>query len=459
MQSTEDPTRFVLVEVYRSADAPAAHKATAHYARWRDAVAAADGRAAHERALRQRRARRRRLVSAHARARRARARGAHARRLRRGRRARRSARSRASSAATRSSSRGATRRARASSSRRSTRPACARRRFAVAGEPTVDVARAGVAAARGAGCDLVVAFGGGSALDAGKAIAALLGNGGDPLDYLEVVGRGQPLTRPSLPTIAIPTTAGTGSEVTKNAVLASPEHGVKASLRSPLMLPRVALVDPDLLARLPAPVVASSGLDALSQLIEPLVSIRATPATDVLAREGIRRVGGRAPSRLRRGARGRRRSRPPIARRSRSRASTAASASRTPASAPCTASRRPSAACSPRPTAPCAPRSCPPCCASTRAPSRTARPTAPALARLREVAALVTGRADATIDDGVAWLAELVAALEIPGLARHGLSPARIPELVGKARVASSMKGNPIVLSDDELAEIATASL
>ena len=132
-------------------------------------------------------------------------------------------------------------------------------------------------------------FGGGSALDAAKAIAALTANGGDPLDYLEVVGRGQPLARPSLPFIAVPTTAGTGSEVTKNAVLASPEHGVKASLRSPLMLPRVAIVDPALLAGVPAPVLAASGLDALSQLIEPFLSIRANPVTDGLAREAIPR--------------------------------------------------------------------------------------------------------------------------------------------------------------------------
>src|SRR5688572_9694773 len=101
--------------------------------------------------------------------------------------------------------------------------------FAVAGEPTLDTARAGVAAARDAGCDLVIGFGGGSALDAAKAIAALVANGGDPLDYLEVIGAGRPLLRPSLPTIAIPTTAGTGSEVTKNAVLASVADGIKAS--------------------------------------------------------------------------------------------------------------------------------------------------------------------------------------------------------------------------------------
>ena len=134
-----------------------------------------------------------------------------------------------------------------------------------------------------------MACGGGSAIDAGKAIAALLGNGGDPLDYLEVVGRGQPLERPSLPFVAVPTTAGTGSEVTRNAVLASPEHRVKASLRSPRMLPAAAIVDPDLLVGLPPHVVAASGLDAFSQLVEPFVSVRANPFVDALAREGLTR--------------------------------------------------------------------------------------------------------------------------------------------------------------------------
>ncbi|TKJ28093.1 MAG: alcohol dehydrogenase, partial [Chloroflexi bacterium B3_Chlor] len=110
--------------------------------------------------------------------------------------------------------------------------------FSVAGEPTVEVARVATKRALEGDCDLIIGVGGGSALDTGKAAAALLTNGGDPLDYLEVIGRGQALTEPSVPYIAIPTTAGTGSEVTRNAVLASPEHRVKVSLRSPLMLPR-----------------------------------------------------------------------------------------------------------------------------------------------------------------------------------------------------------------------------
>jgi alcohol dehydrogenase class IV len=136
--------------------------------------------------------------------------------------------------------------------------------YSVAGEPTTEVARLGTQRAREMGCDLVIGFGGGSALDTGKAIAALLTNGGVPLDYLEVIGRGQPLTRPSAPYIAIPTTAGTGTEVTRNAVLLSPEHRVKVSLRSPLMLPRLALVDPELTYTVPPEVTASTGLDALT---------------------------------------------------------------------------------------------------------------------------------------------------------------------------------------------------
>ena len=160
----------------------------------------------------------------------------------------------------------------------------------VSGEPTTDLARQGARLARESGCDLVIGLGGGSAIDAAKAIAALAANGGDPLDYLEVVGRGRSLTQPSLPCIAIPTTAGTGAEVTRNAVLASPEHGIKASLRSATMLPRLALVDPELTHSLPPAVTASTGLDALTQLIEPFTSSKANPLTDALCREGMMRA-------------------------------------------------------------------------------------------------------------------------------------------------------------------------
>lgn len=162
--------------------------------------------------------------------------------------------------------------------------------FPVNGEPTTDTVLQGVQRAREEQCDLVIGFGGGSAIDAGKAVAAMLANDGDLLDYLEVIGKGQPLKQPPLPFIAIPTTAGAGAEVTRNAVLASPAHRVKVSLRSPMLLPRVALIDPELTYRLPPDVTASTGLDALTQLIEPYVSAKANPMTDALCREGVQKV-------------------------------------------------------------------------------------------------------------------------------------------------------------------------
>jgi len=162
--------------------------------------------------------------------------------------------------------------------------------FSVDGEPSLSTIREGVALAKTERCDFVVGFGGGSAIDAGKAIAAMLTNPGDVLDYLEIIGQGKVLKSNSAPFLAIPTTAGTGSEVTRNAVLASPEHRLKVSLRSPYLQPRIALVDPELALELPAALTATTGLDALTQLIEAYVSCRANPMTDALCAEGIRRA-------------------------------------------------------------------------------------------------------------------------------------------------------------------------
>src|SRR5688572_10010670 len=162
--------------------------------------------------------------------------------------------------------------------------------FSISGEPTLQTITNGAEHARAERCDVVIGFGGGSALDAAKAIAALCTNPGDIFDYLEVVGKAQPLTKSPLPVIAIPTTAGTGAEVTRNAVLRSPEHKMKVSLRSPLILPRLAIVDPELTYDLPAALTASTGMDALTQLIEPFVSNRANPMTDALCREGLARA-------------------------------------------------------------------------------------------------------------------------------------------------------------------------
>src|SRR5580658_7680008 len=167
--------------------------------------------------------------------------------------------------------------------------------FSTPAEPSIDLIRAGAEFARGEGCKVVVAIGGGSAIDTGKALAALLSNPGDPLDYLEVIGRAQPLQHPSAPLIAVPTTAGSGAEVTRNSVLASPEHRAKASLRSPFLLPKIALIDPELTFDLPRPITAATGLDALTQLIEPYVSSRANAMTDLYCVDGLRRAAAALP--------------------------------------------------------------------------------------------------------------------------------------------------------------------
>ncbi|MFZ4617123.1 MAG: iron-containing alcohol dehydrogenase [Rectinemataceae bacterium] len=160
-------------------------------------------------------------------------------------------------------------------------------------EPDFDSLRALAEAARAFGPDLVIGMGGGSAMDAAKAVAALVTNGGDPLDYAETVGKGLPLAKPSLPCIAIPTTSGTGSEVTRNAVFTAHvagEPSLKFSLRSPTMLPVVALVDPELTQGLPWKLTLGPGLDAIAQLVEPLVSARANPLVDAFCREGLSRA-------------------------------------------------------------------------------------------------------------------------------------------------------------------------
>jgi alcohol dehydrogenase class IV len=160
-------------------------------------------------------------------------------------------------------------------------------RWSVHGEPEIGTADEGARLCRESGCDVVVAIGGGSVLDTAKAAAALAPNGGEALDYLEGVGRGRLLERPSLPFIAVPTTSGSGSEATRNSVLRVPELKVKRSLRSEFMIPRVALIDPELSESCPLQVAASAGLDALTHLIEGYVSIGAQPTTDALALKGI----------------------------------------------------------------------------------------------------------------------------------------------------------------------------
>jgi len=157
------------------------------------------------------------------------------------------------------------------------------------GEPDLPGIEANLSAARAFAPDLVIAIGGGAIIDHGKALAALVPAPHGALRYLEVVGEGHPLDAAPLPLVAIPTTAGTGAEVTRNAVIQVPEAARKVSLRDPRLYPTLALVDPDLLESCPKGVTLASGLDAITQVIEPFICARANPMTDALCRDAIPR--------------------------------------------------------------------------------------------------------------------------------------------------------------------------
>ena len=323
----------------------------------------------------------------------------------------------------------------------------------VRGEPKVEAIRDGVRVAHEYGSGIVIAIGGGSAIDAGKAIAALMTNGSEPLDYLEIIGRGTPFANPSAPFIAIPTTAGTGSEVTRNAVLASPEHSVKASLRSPHMLPRLAIVDAELTLNLPAALTASTGLDALTQLLEAWVSIRANPIADGFCREGLPLVARSLRAAYRNGGDIEARTDMSLAALLSGLALANAGLGAVhgfaapvggmfdaPHGAVC-------AALLPHATA----------VNITALSSR--EPEGEPLRRYGEAARTLTGNVHATADDLIPWLTDLCRDLEIPSLRAYGIGETHGAGLVEKAARSSSMKGNPIALTAAELHEIIARAL
>lgn len=160
----------------------------------------------------------------------------------------------------------------------------------IKGEPEIEQIDKAVELSVTHNSEVVIGIGGGSVIDAGKAIAGISTNGGSAQDYMEVIGKGKKILKEPLPFIAIPTTAGTGSEATKNAVIFSKKHRLKTSIRSPLLLPKVAIIDPELMITLPPDITASTGLDALTQLIEAYTSNKAQPITDVLALMGIEKI-------------------------------------------------------------------------------------------------------------------------------------------------------------------------
>jgi alcohol dehydrogenase class IV len=325
--------------------------------------------------------------------------------------------------------------------------------FQVGGEPTTEIVRDGAARARTERCELVIAVGGGSVLDAGKAAAVLATNPGDVLDYLEVVGQGKSLEVPGLPFLAVPTTAGTGTEVTRNAVINSTAHQVKASLRSPLLLAKLAVIDPELTRDLPRPLTASTGLDAITQLIEPLVSCRANPFVDGLCREGL----GRAARSLERACDS---PNDLAARENMSLASLFSGLALANAglgavhgfAAPIGGSfHAPHGAV-------CA-ALLPHVMEINIGALRQRQPGSPALARYEEIAGLLTGRPQSDPLTGVVWVRELCRRLQIPPLGSYGLAAKDVPKVCAAAMQASSMKGNPLPLLPEELENILQRSL
>ena len=325
--------------------------------------------------------------------------------------------------------------------------------FEVRGEPTVEQVAEGVSQARQAEAKLVIGIGGGSVIDSAKAIAGLATNSGAILDYLEVIGKGKQLSVPGLPCVAIPTTSGTGAEVTRNSVLASPEHKVKVSLRSPYLLPGLAIVDPKLTLDLPPSVTASTGLDALTQVIEPYVSIRANPVTDGFCIEGMRRVGRSLQRAFEQGQ-------DLQAREDMALASLFGGLSLANAGLGAVHGfAAPIGGMFHAPHGAVCAALLPHVMEVNLGALRARLAEGEALRRYNSVAAILTGSEKAIAADGIHWVSDLCKALQIPGLRTYGISEVDIPELVEKAAKASSMKANPIVLTRDELTEALQAAL
>ena len=325
---------------------------------------------------------------------------------------------------------------------------CIVNHFVVQGEPTPEMVQTGVDFARCFDAGWVISVGGGSAIDAGKAIAGLITNPGDLINYLDVIGAGKPLVNPALPMIAIPTTAGTGSEVTRNAVLSVREKKIKVSLRSPFILPRIALVDPELSYTMPPMLTANTGMDAIAQVLEPFVSNRSNPLTDLFCQEGLRRASRSLVKAYQDGndVNGRE-----------DMAFTSLLGGFALANAGLGAVHGFAASIGGMYEAAhgaiCA-KLLPTVVKYNVAALMKREPESQILAKYQAAARLLTQDDYASISSGISWLENLIEFLQIPSLGSYGISESDIPILVANAAGASSMKANPIQLSEEELTRI-----
>jgi len=325
------------------------------------------------------------------------------------------------------------------------------------GEPDIAAVDGLARQGREGRCDMVVGVGGGSVLDAGKAVAGLLANGGGARRYMELVGDGEPLGRPAMPMIAMPTTAGTGSEVTHNAVLACPERRIKASMRSVHLLPRAVIVDPRLSVDLPAAITASTGLDALTQLLESCSSRRAGRLTTALALEGIELVGRCLRRAVADGT-------DLEAREGMARAALLSGI--TLAHAGLGAAHGIAGPLGGRISiahgTACA-RLLPPVLEANFRALTEREPEHPALDRLAQGCARLLGRrpapASEVVPEAARWVRDLCHEAGIPGLEHYGLVEEDIDVLAEASLQASSMKANPVSLTGENVAAIIRAAM
>jgi alcohol dehydrogenase class IV len=327
------------------------------------------------------------------------------------------------------------------------------------GEPTVTDIDAAIKQARQNKCDSVIALGGGSAIDAAKATAGLLTNGGSAIDYMEIVGNGQKITRPAAPWMAIPVTAGTGAEATRNAVIGLPAKRFKASIRSELLLPRIALIDPELAVTVPSSITASSGMDALCQLIESYTSTGASPLTDILALRGIHIAARNLPRAFHNGN-------DLEAREAMAMAALLSGMTLTSAGLGAVHGfAAPLGANFPAPHGTICAALLPHIIAANIRTLRD-RPAAtgtPALKRYADIGRQLPGLENTAdihaIDACIDFTAGLLKEMNIPPLSKFGLTTTAIPEMIALARKASSMRFNPVVLSDASLSESLAAAI
>ncbi len=317
--------------------------------------------------------------------------------------------------------------------------------FRVNSEPTTDLIEAGVQFARKLKIEVVLAFGGGSVIDAAKAIAAMVPNPGSLMDYLEVIGLGKPLLNPSLPFVAIPTTAGTGAEVTKNAVIKSAEHKVKVSLRSDFMFPDFAVVDPVLAHSMSPALTAATGVDAFTHLLETFVSNQANPFIDQFCRTGLQNISKSLMSAYKNGNDLRAREGMALA------SMLGGMALANVKLGAVHGFAGPIGGMFPIPHgAVCA------CLVSSvmKMNIEVMQLQKKDLSKYQEAARILTGNPSAQLNDVIDWTENFISELGIPSLSHYGLAHKHFPELVRKAKNASSMKGNPVELNDDQLTAI-----